>query len=87
MPIVKICDADGKTILHKGEEHEPGWGYDRVYSSDAILAVDAYAFALQQAAIESRKLFAERREAAVKAFHVKYPEGKLPDEEDMPDDT
>ncbi len=85
MPIVNICDADGKTVLKQHEEEKSNWGFPRTYSAEAMEAVDAYYNALLDAAKESRELFAKRRGAAARDFHVLYPDGKLPDEEDDKD--
>jgi len=80
MPIVQICDADGKTVLKAGEEKKTNWGYDRVYSEEAMVAVEKYFLALQEGAKACRELFDEYREQAIYDFHEKYPDGKLPDE-------
>ncbi len=85
MPIVNICDADGKTVLKQHEEEKSNWGFPRTYSTEAMTAVDVYYGALMDAALEGRVLFAKRRKAAADAFHKLYPDGKLPDEEDAKD--
>ena len=81
MSIVVICDADQKTILKLDEAQRAGWGLIRLYSEAAIPEVDDYSNAMLAAAAECQKLFKKRLEKARKKFHVKYPDGLLPDEE------
>ena len=82
MPIMQICDADCKTVLTPDTLKVIGWGHKRIYSPEAIKDVEAYHEAVIAAAAEARVLFIKRQEKAAKAFHKKYPDGKLPDEPD-----
>ena len=82
MPVVRICDADCKTVLTEQDVIEFHWGYSRGYSLKAMVDVDEYQQALSEAAGECRELFKKRQKAARIKFHRKYPKGKLPDEAD-----
>ncbi len=80
MPLVRLCDADGKTAVE--DDVAPcSWGkHSRVYSPEAQEAVDAYFLELKAAAADARSVFNKRRIKAQLKFHKKYPDGKLPDE-------
>ena len=85
MSVVTICDASGKRLLPHETRSVP-WGWRRVYSPEAFKAVELYLDTLRQAAIAAREVFEDRREAARANFHLRYPEGLLPDEaEEAPD--
>ncbi len=80
MPIVRVCDADGKSPVPDDAEPQ-GWGkHARMYCAEGEKAVDAYWNELQAAAAEARGAYQERRTKAQEKFHKKYPQGKLPDE-------
>lgn len=80
MPLVRLCDADGKSPVPK-DAKPCGWGkHARMYCVRGQKAVDAYWNELQAAAAEARSEYQSRRIKAQVKFHKKYPQGKLPDE-------
>lgn len=82
MAIVVICDADGKTVLKLDEAQRAGWGLIRLYSEAVMPDVDEFSNEMLAAAKDAQDLFKQRLAAARKKFHVKYPDGLLPDEEE-----
>ena len=80
MPLVQLCDADGKTPI-EADTKSCGWGcHARRYSPEAQKAVDKYFLELQAAVAQARSEYNKRRITAQLKFHKKYPDGKLPDE-------
>ena len=77
---VVVCDADQKTHMTLEETERAGWGLVRLYHPDAIPDVDEFSNAMLDAAKEARKGDLKAVEKARKRFHVKYPDGLLPDE-------
>ncbi len=87
MSMVLICDADNKTVMKLEEAERAGWDLVRLYSAEASVDVDEFSNAMLAAAKEAQELFAKRLAKARKKFHVKYPDGLLPDEqEEVSDD-
>ncbi len=80
MPIAVICDADGETVLTLEEAERAGWGLVRLYSKTAMQDVDDFSNSMLAAAEECQELFKKRLAEARETFHVKYPDGVLPDE-------
>ena len=83
MTKVILCEASGD-VLPAGEEQVAPWGWPRAYSREAMVAVNAYTRAVAVAAGEARKVFRALRQEAKDEFRILYPEGKLPDEADLP---
>ena len=81
MPIVILCDADGKTALTPEEAEPAGWGLIRRYSPAAIKDVDEFSRAMLDAAALARTAYLAEVDKARAKFHKKYPDGLLPDEE------
>ena len=82
MPIMQICDADCKTVLTADTLRVIGWGQKRIYGPKAFKDVEAYHKAIMKAAEVARAVYVKKQGEAAKAFHEKYPEGRLPDEPD-----
>jgi hypothetical protein len=82
MGVKLICDADGVTELTEETAVRSNWGVERVYGEKAAEDVDAYWEDLQKAAEEARAVFVDMRAFAKEKFHSKYPNGKLPDDDD-----
>jgi len=75
-----LCDADGETKMELGEANRAGWGLVRLYCDDVMPDVDEFSEEMLAAAKDAQDLFAERLAEAREKFHVKYPDGLLPDE-------
>lgn len=80
MVMVLICDADGETKMELGEANRAGWGLVRLYCDEVMEDVDEFSTEMLAAAEDAQKLFVNRLAAAREKFHVKYPDGLLPDE-------
>ncbi len=87
MSLVLICDADGKTVMELGDANRAGWGIVRLYCDAVMPDVDKFSNEMLDAAADAQQSFAERLAVARKKFHVKYPNGLLPDEMPVEEET